>query len=360
MSDPVWSKKAVKSVESYSDNYESSGNKAEYLWGKSTKYYIHTPVTNAQSLLSAPAALLSGDPRKAINVIFDFIDVLCGGKKELITNTDNKKTIGSEKRLRLGFKIPFVKKIPLIGTTLDSIQDALFWSESSYTLGNREDFVTGDVKGTILNGYEKRIYYQEKNKKEHAKGAFKTLTKSFGVPKVKAYDGDGTTSYTIGPGSGYQFRTDKSYIVSAKEAKGEDYQGISLEAGRDAEFHLSYNDESSYAYLKADEFNSESINSIETTKNKRSISCEEMNVACKESLNLGVSRSTIRIKNDRVEISNRVDLGGPGIEVDDEERLAREEQEAAAREAAYQRIREENRLRDQILQESELGDLFKE
>jgi hypothetical protein len=294
---------------------------------------------------------------KSLSGILGIMKLLKGGKSELISFADSQKILGGKSRTRIGIKASplqsLLGKIPFIGPKhAKTIAEWAYWKESQLTYGDRSDVIVGHINRVVVRGDETVVYSGEDNDKSKVK----FVKKAMGIPREEYKKG--MTTSIVGASNGYIFSTDKSYKVMSSGEKDEE---ILFMLGA-SQLKISSSDQSYKVSIIANDHLLNSDESTEKISETKTIKSNVVNVACKESLNLGVSRSTIRIVKGNVTVAGPVDLGqaGLGIEVDDEERLAREEQEAAAREAAYQRIREENRLRDQILQESELGDLFKE
>jgi hypothetical protein len=199
------------------------------------------------------------------------------------------------------------------------------WKEESFSIGDRTDTVKGDTLTIVVNGEEKKIY---NNTKSSWRENLKTFGKVLGAP----VNWEGVTYSNINAATGYSFVTDKSYYIHARDGKGTQnirFEAVSNNKRKVATLLLRGNEETTNLSINTEIFNSHSQKSIERTDNKREINANEMNISSKQSLNLGVSRSTIRITNGNVAVAGSVDLGNPapGIEVDDEERLAREEQE---------------------------------
>ncbi len=349
MSDPKWAtdianKKSSISYESWSggETFSTTGSsttstsavgaKRETIYGHTNRNHIWTPGTFTGAI-SFVKNLLS-------SAMFDVLGLFVGGKNETIHNCDSSKIFGSKKRIRVGYKykIPKLNLFPL-GQAIGEMP----WREESFSFGDRTDTVKGDILTTVVNGEEKKIY---NNTKSSLKENLKTVAKVLGFP----FNWEGLTYSSTNAATGYSFTTDKNYYVYARG--GKDAQCISFQTSSNNNLQASYftlrsNEDSTKIMISTEAFESYALETIERTVGKRSIFSNETNISSKQSLNLGVSRSTIRITNGNVVVAGSVDLGkpDPGIEVDDEERLAREERERLEREAEQERLRleEENR-----------------
>lgn len=351
MSDPKWatdiankkpllSYDAIAGTDSFSDTGSSTnststvGAKRDTIYGHTNRNHIWTPGTFTGAV-SFVKNLLS-------SAMFDVLGIFVGGKSETIHNCDSRKIFGGKKRIRVGYKykIPKLNIFPL-GQAIGEMP----WKEESFSIGDRFDTVNGEIERVVVNGGEKKIY-------SNAKSTWgKSVAKVLGIP-VKNWEG--LTYSTINAATGYSFTTDKNYHVFATRAqeKNQITFGAMCTGGQLSELGI-YSARDEYGIrLHTGKFISDNQESIENTSRKRTIRGNQINISSKESLNLGVSRSTIRIKKANVEISNRVDLGGPGVEVDDGEREARERAEIEQAKAAMaQQIAAQNALvLNQLLQ----------
>jgi hypothetical protein len=351
MSDPKWAtdianKKPLLSydlwagTESFSDTGSSTtatstaGTKRETIYGHTNRNHIFTPGTFTGAISFVKNFLSS-------LMLDGLVGVLWGGKNETITNSDSNKIIGSKKRVRVGYR--FGNYQNWIGKAFSE----LWWKEERVTIGDRIDTIKGDIQTVVVNGEEKKIF----NNTDKSTWR-KIVLKSLGIP---AQNWEGLTYSTTNAATGYSFATDKSYVVSATGASGDQYNTIQFIASKDgasagdgikeAHISISGSDGFSAAEIAAGEFSIINDNNTEKIRKKKCIKSGVVNVSCKESLNLGVSRSTIRIKPANVEISTRVDLGGPGIEVDEHEKNERLEQERLERE----RFELERKINEEIL-----------
>jgi hypothetical protein len=352
MSDPKWAtdianKKPLLSydvmagTDSFSDTGSSTnststvGAKRDTIFGHTNRIHIWTPGTFTGAISFVKNALSSA--------MGDILGIFVGGKSETIHNCDSRKIFGSKKRIRLGYRLqdlPFGKNMALmpgLGGLLNWIGE-MTWKEESFSRGDRSDTVHGNIDMLVVNGGEKKMF-------SNNEGGWKNKTiiagKISGLPldKVPALakpsvKWEGLTYSTTNAATGYSFATDKSYIVSATQNESGDPNIISFSATDQTTLKLESSEARGSAYIMTDDFSTLSKNSSEIVSETKTIKSNVVNVACKESLNLGVSRSTIRIVKGKVTVAGSTDLGGPdtGIEVDDEERLAREEQERIAQE----------------------------
>jgi hypothetical protein len=342
MSDPKWATDIANkkpklswdnlvSTDSFDDtgsatiSRQTTGVQTEATYGHTSRKYLWS-WTDFAGAIAASKSLL-GIPQ--------ILQLLKGGKSEMISFADSQKILGGKSRTRIGIKASPLQsvlgKIPFIGPKhAKTIAEFAYWKETQLTYGDRSDVIVGHINRAVIRGDESVVYSgseEDKSKKKFA-------AKAIGLPKVE-YN-EGTTTLTVGASKGYMFATDKCYIVSATQSESGDPNIISFSATDRTILKLESSEDRGSAYIMTDDFSALIKNSSEIISETKTITSNVVNVSCKDSLNLGVSRSTIRITRAKVEIGNLVDLGGPGIEIDDTERESREEQERL--EAERQRI----------------------
>jgi len=280
----------------------TTGSKRDTIYGHTNRIHLFTPGTFTGAISFVKNAL-------STLMLDGLVGVLWGGKNETITNSDSNKIIGSKKRVRVGYR--FGNYQNWIGKAFSE----LWWKEERVTIGDRVDTIKGDIQTVIVNGEEKKLF-NNTDKKTTAK----IIGKSLGLP---AMVWAGTTSSNTNAATGHLFFSDKHYKVFLNGNRNHDITFSAHSNKNSASLDIRSGSENSECNISSNLYNLTNQTSVERTQNKKMIISNEINLAGKQSLNLGVSRSTIRIKSDSVVISNRVDLGGPGIEVDEEERLAR-------------------------------------
>lgn len=285
--------------------------------------------------------------------MFDVLGVFVGGKSETIFNNDSRKIFGSQKRIRLGYKLqdlPYGKKmalIPGLGGLLNWIGE-MTWKEESFSRGDRSDTVHGNIDTLLVNGGEKKIFSNnEGGWKNKGVIAGKIMGLPVDKPAFSKYlvKWEGLTYSSINAATGYSFATDKSYIVNAD---GDNDVRVAFYAGMGS-LQLFKNNNIHQFLITTDSHTLHSHNSFERITKTKTIESKKMEVACEDSFYIGVNNTGIKVAKGSVIIQGQTELGNPHTQFiyDDEEWNEKEREEERQR---IEKLRQEmQELNDKLL-----------
>ncbi len=284
------------------------GAKRDTIWGHTNRIHIWTPGTFTGAISFAKNFFSSA--------MFDILGLFVGGKSETIFNNDSRKIFGSQKRIRLGYKLqdlPYGKKmalIPGLGGLLNWIGE-MTWKEESFSRGDRSDTVHGNIDTLLVNGGEKKIF---SNNAGGWKNKGVIAGKIMGLPVDKPMFSkylvkwEGLTYSTINAATGYSFATDKSYIINTE---GNNDERVAFYAGTGSMQLFKHNNLHQFL-ITTDSYVLRSQNSFEKVSKKKTIETAKFELSSKEGIVLEANKKCgLEIKEGGIYAWGKTDLGGP-------------------------------------------------
>lgn len=345
MSDPKWATDIANkkpklswdnlvSTDSFDDtgsatiSRQTTGVQTEATYGHTSRKYLWS-WTDFAGAIAASKSLL-GIPQ--------ILQLLKGGKSEMISFADSQKVLGGKSRTRIGIKASPLQsvlgKIPFIGPKhAKTIAEFAYWKETQLTYGDRSDVIVGHINRAVIRGDESVVYSgseEDKSKKKFA-------AKAIGLPKVE-YN-EGTTTLTVGASKGYMFATDKSYII---DVNGSNDGRVAIYAGTGS-VQLYKENNLHQLLITTDCHTVRAQNSFERIAKSKIINGKKMEVVCEDEIVHRAANGSLKIGKSGVSLYGKTELGTTIIadvldldeanEREKEERL-RQEQEQLEQERA--------------------------